>query len=364
MSLKAFSFSKLFVVGFLIGIALLGLSAALSPTLSDPDFEITDQTPLWKVMIKLGKINPHPRKEPGNDEQVRQGESLVNNGYAIHEGKRSPAISSKFTCAACHISKPESKNLHDIDPDNRLKYLSAIGEPFLPGTSFYGMVNRIMFFNDDFLKRYVGPKSDLLKSAHFNLREAVDACNQVFGQGRKLKDWEKEAILAYLWTMELKMGELRMGNEDREAVQYSIKNNRGNAKAVNLMRNYYLEVYPSTLEGPYDPIERRMVSPVVSNFSNGRQLYDNSCLHCHGNKRFSKIKLDYRPRTFKRLRDNFEGSSFSIYDAHRYMPAGRNTQRPPVFTAERMSNRQLQDLRFFIQTMARMGDAALDYYKD
>src|SRR5690606_37269838 len=107
----------------------------------------------------------------------------------------------KLTCAACHISKQEHPELHNTDPEERIRYLETIDQPFLPGPTFYGMVNRIMFFNDDLLKRYVGPKADLLRAAHFNLRDAIDACNQVFGQGRRMKEWEKEAILMYLWTM-------------------------------------------------------------------------------------------------------------------------------------------------------------------
>lgn len=357
-----FSSTLLRISILLIG-GLLGVSAVFSPTSQpNPGFDLNDQTPLWKVMTKLGKINPHPPKNPTDSDLLAQGESLVKNGWAMHDGSKSTKLSGKLTCAACHISEQEHPELHNTDPEERIRYLETIDQPFLPGPTFYGMVNRIMFFNDDLLKRYVGPKADLLRAAHFNLRDAIDACNQVFGQGRRMKEWEKEAILMYLWTMELKMGELKMEQKDFDAVKYAVDNNRSNAKAVNIMRNYYLEVYPATLEGPFDPIERRMVSPVVSNFSSGRRLYDRSCLHCHGEKRYSKVNLDYKQRTFKKLRSSFEATSFSIYDAHRYMPTGKNTQRPPVFTAERLSNRQLQDLRYFISTMARMGDEAMKYY--
>ena len=284
-----FSSTLLRISILLIG-GLLGLSSAFLPTpQSNPDLDLNDQTPLWKVMTKLGKINPHPPKNPTDTELIKQGESLVMNGWAMRDGTKSAKLSGKFTCAACHISTPEGEDLHSIDPELRIRYLEEIDQPFLPGPTFYGMVNRIMFFNDDFLKRYVGPKADLLRSSHFNLRDAVDACNQVFGQGRRMKEWEKEAILMYLWSMELKLGELNLSDKDFEAVKYAVENNRSNAKAVNVMRNYYLEVYPANLEGPFDPIECRMVSPVVSNFASGRRLYEMSCLHCHEGKRYSKV---------------------------------------------------------------------------
>lgn len=355
--------SKFTKVGLVISAAFIGLSAAFIPK-PQPPFEITNATPLWQVMTRLGKINPHTPKDPNNKSLVAIGESLVQNGWAYYEGSKSSKLSPKFTCASCHISKPEHTNLHNTDPEERLRYAETNDIPFLPGPSFYGMVNRIMFFNDDLLKSFVANNSDLLKAAHFNLRDAVDACNQVFAHGRKMKDWEKEAILMYLWTMELKMGDLKMPSKELDMVKTAVETNRSNAKAVNTMRNYYLEVYPAHLEGPADPVERRMISPVVSNFAKGRNLYEHSCLHCHEGKRYSNMNLDYKQKTFKKLRDNFESQNLSIYEAHRYVNAGKSKKVQPIFTAERMNNTQLQDLRYFIQTMARMGDEALKFYGD
>lgn len=360
--------SKLFKLGSFLFVGLIALSAALQPehheeTEMEDNFEITDETPLWKVMTRLGKIKAHAPKNPDDKDLLLQGKMLVEEGYAIRKGAKTKKI-AKMPCVACHTTQPDYHNLRNFNPEAKLRYADTANMPFLPGSTMYGMVNRAMFFNDDLMKYYEGPKSDLLPRAHYNLREAISACNQVFAGGRKLKDWEQEGILMYLWSMELKMGELNVSKEDMEKVQYAVTNNRSNARAVNLLRLYYPEVYPAHLVGPADELERRMVSPVVSNFYVGRVLYERSCLHCHADKKYSKFKLDYRQKTFKKLRKNFEGNpNCSIYEAHRVGP-GAKWNGDPFYTEEHLNNAQLKDLRYFIQTMARMGDKALDYYGD
>ena len=358
--------SKLFKVGSLLFIGLIAVSAALRPETVAPeqeDFEITDNTTLWKVMVRLGKIKAHAPKNPDDKALLEQGRSLVENGYAIRKGGKSSKI-AKIPCAACHTQQADYHNLRNFDPEAKLRYADTANMPFLPGSTMYGMVNRAMFFNNDLMKHYKGPKADMLPRAHYNLREAISTCNQVFAGGRKLKDWEQEAILMHLWTKELKMGELNLSEEHMKKVKYAVKNNHSNARAVNLLRLYYPEVYPAHLSGPADEIERRMVSPVVSNFYIGRILYERSCLHCHENKKYSKFKLDYKQKTFKKLRKNFEGNpNCSIYEAHRVGP-GQKWKGDPFYTEEHLTNAQLKDLRYFIQTMARMGEKALDYYGD
>ena len=117
---------------------------------------------------------------------------------------------------------------------------------------------------------------------------------------------------------------------------------------------------------PKPVAERKQVSPVMNSYANGRSVYKRSCLHCHANKRFSKYKLDKKQKTFKFLKKHLDLSSrFSIYDAIRYSPGSKgNKTLTPHYTKERMSDQQIQDLRFYINQVARLGGRADAYYEE
>jgi hypothetical protein len=90
-------------------------------------------------------------------------------------------------------------------------------------------------------------------------------------------------------------------------------------------------------------------------------------LHCHANKRYSDYSLDKKQKTFAFLKKNFdvENGYHSIYTAMRYSPGDKSEKcNAPHFTGERLSDQQIQDLRFFITQMAKMGDEAYDYFKN
>jgi hypothetical protein len=87
-------------------------------------------------------------------------------------------------------------------------------------------------------------------------------------------------------------------------------------------------------------------------------------LYCHANKKFAQFKLDKQQKTFKFLKKHLDSSSpYSIYDAIRYSPGSKaNKKGIPHYTAQRMSDQQIQDLRFYIIQMAKLGARAKDYY--
>ena len=113
--------------------------------------------------------------------------------------------------------------------------------------------------------------------------------------------------------------------------------------------------------------KRKKTSPILNNFNNGRKIYELSCLYCHGEKRYADFKLNDSQSTFIFLKKNFDDttSRFSIYDALRYNPTARNQKsNSPHFTKQRMSDQQLQDLRFYIIQMAKFGNEAYEYFKN
>lgn len=342
----------------------LGASFTTHPTVGNT--EITDDTKVWEIMSSLGKVNVNSLYK-NTPHDVKKGEQLVTKGLTINfKDKTTPRTSPKLTCIACHSTTPEHPSYGTMDPQVRLEHADSTGQPFLPGPPLYGVVNRISFFMDDYQRTFQHKNSYALRDGHRNIRLAIQACNTIYAKGRTLEDWELESILAYLWTLELKMGDLGVPDSIVAIVEESVQTNRGNSKAVNLMRRYYPEVYPATLVPPVPVEERQEVSPILNDYNNGEAVWRRSCLHCHANRRYSDLKLDSSPPTFKWLKKHMDtGSRHDFYDAVRYSPNSKaNRTRPPHYTLERMSDQQLQDLRFYILQRLQMGKEADAYYND
>lgn len=357
---------RIIILGLGCIIVMVSFSAQPQSTV---DFKITGETPLWEVMTQLGKINPNDVHKKGRG-NVSKGKELVMTGVTRdYKGKKITPIAGKMACVSCHTLEREHPELAMIEPQKRLEHADSVGIPFVPGSPFFGMVNRIMFFTDDFKNKFNPPKAihrQYILDGHSNIRLAINACNMVNANGRRLEMWEVESILAFMWTLELKIADLEMLESDLQKVEGAIATNRDNARAVNLLRRYYPEVYPAIFPPIMEVEERKRISPVINSFSNGKRLYKKSCLHCHLNKRYADFKLDNKQKTFKMLKKHFDDDSrYSIYLAHRYNPDPKAFKtHAPLFTEQRMSDKQLQDLRFFVKQMARLGDEAYDYFKN
>lgn len=355
---------------FFCGISVATFMLANRPTTSNSTAHsrfVTDDTPLWDIMIRLGKIRMNTI-DSNKLFDANKGYELVFQGVTTDfNGKRTSKLAAN-PCIACHTTDPEYPRLDVIDAQKRLLYADSLDLPFLPGAPFYGIINRIYFFTEDYQNKYTHPTlGNLMKQGHIDLRKAIQACNQIYAQGRELQDWEVESIIAYFWTLQIKMGNLEIDAADMTDINNALASNVGNAKAVNLLRRYYPEVYPATLAAPRSPTERRKTSPIINNFNNGRRVYKRSCLHCHSGKRYANFRLDEDQSTFQFLKKHFDDttSRYSIYEALRYKPESRaNRTGSPHYTSQRMSDQQLQDLRFYIIQMARFGNEAYDYYKN
>lgn len=356
--------SKTTGVILLLLITLTSLAHQANQT-ATPLAEITDQTKVWSVMSGLGKVNVNALfKNPQHD--VLKGEQLVTKGITVDfQGKTTARTSPKLTCIACHTVEREHPIFGTMDPQSRLEHADTAGLPFLPGAPLYGLVNRVAFFTDDYQKKFQHKNKQALKDGHRNIRLAIQACNKVYAKGRTLDNWEIESILSYLWTLELQMGDLKVPDTIVSIIQQSITSNLNGSKAVNLMRRYYPEVYPATLIAPIPYAERTEVSPVLNSYQNGKRVYKLSCLHCHANKRFSNFKLDRTRKTLSFLKKHLDSDSkYSIYDVLRYSPGSKASRSSsPHYTAQRMSDQQIQDLRFYIAQRAKLGAEADDYYK-
>ncbi len=316
--------------------------------------EWTKDTPISTVLNELvGFQAGHTVKY--DQEQVNIGRELVLNGHSTRKsGKKSTYISAYFVCTDCHNLEREDPVLTDLNPDARLTYAKEKGIPFMPATTFWGIVNREAYYNDDYYKKY----GDLVDKARSSLRESTQLCAKECSSGRYLKEWELEAIIQYYWTLQLKLGDLDITDEEMTLLNAVSENESKRNEAADWLRSKYLLASSAhVLDVPKDKKKGYTLS-AKPNIENGKQIYDSSCKNCHRAKGPSQLVLDDSKFTFRKLlKDIDRHDPTSIYEAIRhgtYAEPGHQ-QYMPFYTKERISNEQIEDLRAYIEVMAGKG---------
>lgn len=310
---------------------------------------LNEETSLASLLEELGD-SPLPHIPdftiPGVSAAV--GESLVKNGLADKPSGGSTDRQSKhFVCTSCHNLEREDPDLSISDPEKRLAYVSEKGIPFLQGTTLWGAVNRTSFYNGDYDKKY----GDLVSKARNDIREAIQLCAVECAQGRILDPWELESILAYLWTLELKVSDLNLSNSEKKQVENGVPEN-----AIKLLKSKYLSGSPAHFLTP--PENRQSGYPVQRTVdpSNGQKIYEGSCLHCHANQRYAYFNLDQSKNTFQFLKKHLpKYTRYSTYQVVRYgtSPIPGKRAYMPHYPIEKMSNAQMEDLRAYIEQEAK-----------
>ncbi len=311
------------------------------------------QMPVGELLAELGdhSLDSHAPDHSVRNASAEAGKSIVFNGYGIKaNGKKGKRVSRHFECIACHNVVREDPNLLDPDPEARLTYASEHQIPFLQGTTFYGISNRTSFYNGDYEKKY----GELVDQARHNIREAIQVCATECSQGRRLKDWEVESILAYFQTIQLKFGDLEVSDQDRAVVTNALSGQSGRDEAVSLIKSKYLDHSPAHFVDP--PADRKTGNQLEGDPANGKLIYDLSCMHCHENKRYSFFVLDNQKMTFRFLAHHFpKFTKHSIYQVGRYGTSPLMLKRAymPNYPIEKMSRQQMEDLRAYIEAQAQ-----------
>ena len=336
---------------YLLYIAIMALPilfASNTTTVQEPDnFQMTEDTPVWQVLEKLGEPMPnHVVNTSIKGVSVERGRELVMYGITTKtNGRKVKKQSKHFVCTSCHNVEREDPDLTKSDPEKRLKYVAEKGLPFLQGTTFWGAVNRTSFYNGDYDKKY----GDLVLPARNNLREAIKLCAVECAQGRTLKDWELESVLAYLWSLELKMGDLNIPAQELNNIGKVVASNKKENRLANYIKKQYLSASPAHFIDA--PADRKNV-PLIGDPINGELVYQMSCQHCHANSRYSFFELDNGITTFKFLdKHASDYTRYSIYQVARYGTSPMNGKRAymPLYPLEKMSKQQMADLRAYIK---------------
>lgn len=294
-----------------------------------------------EILYGLGKPKPVHFIGEINQEKVKVGEALFLFGTSTDpEGKKSTRISKHYVCASCHNNVKEDPNLANPNPVARLNYAKEMNHPFLQGTTLYGVVNRTSWYNGDYEKKY----GDLVIPAKDTLANAIQLCAKECAQGRLLEDWELEAFLHYLWSIQLTLDDLDLSQEERRLVTQK------KDTALAMLQSKFAPVSKATFVNSLSPDERTYGA--TGNADLGKVIYTQSCLHCHDPKtRITNLKLEDNKLSHQLLKSMLKKTSeMSVYEIVRSGTYPIIGYKPymPHYTEERLTNQQIEDLVAYI----------------
>ncbi len=333
-------------VAILAFILCTGFTASvfLQPAAYDPN------TPVSSVLIALGEEAPAHYVGTVNMEKLSLGKDLISLGGVYENGAVASRLSEHFVCTDCHNILPEAKFAHDNDPDSRLKYAMEFNQPYLPGSTLYGITNRTSWFNGDHEKKY---GKELIEPARHDLKNAIQLCSKECSVGRELTEEEMEGVLHYLSSMELKMKDLDLSKSELESVSANGQTDEQKAQNIRLIRSKFLQGYPATFVEEIPKKERKMGKE--GDLENGKWIYEKSCLHCHSPKKTVTDRTLFGSgedqKDFKWLAKYFKKSNGgSVYWITRHGTASKDhiPQYMPIYSKEKLSNAQIEDLAAYI----------------
>ncbi|MCT4559906.1 MAG: cytochrome c [Crocinitomicaceae bacterium] len=330
--------------------AAIGFTFSAFRFLPDTQTEAIEEATLESVLLALGEVKSKHHLPELDAKLAAQGEELVKYGKLKNGLLGSKLISPYFVCTDCHSLTKEAEDGIANSPDERLTYAQKQNSAYLPASTFWGIYNRIAWYQGDYEKKYGG----LIEKAKDDLRESIQVCAKYCSAGRFLEDWEVESILHYFKTLELKMNDLQLSDSERAQVNnLATLNDKEKQSLLGILQKKYVRSEGATFLKTMPREERKYGEG--GNVKNGEYLYEKSCMHCHFQGRVTHLKLDKDILTARMLERNLtEYNDESIYQIVRYgtyTRAGRN-QYMPLFTKEKMSDEQINDLVAYIKQLA------------
>ncbi|WKV12280.1 c-type cytochrome [Marivirga harenae] len=308
--------------------------------------EIKGNSFLVEVLNSLGQDYPEHYIEEPDSADIKRGYDLIHSGKTKPpNGFASNAISKFYTCTSCHNVEREDPDLTVVDQDARLEYAMENDLPFLQGFTFWGIVNRESWYNDDYILKY----GSLVEKAKGSLKESINLCATVCSQGRELEAWEMKSIMSYLWTLQMKIEDLELNNAEIQKVNSLAESNPDSA--VTFIKSHYLTKSPASFaELPESKVKGYSFE---GRTKYGKAIYELGCQHCHHAYGESDLVLDNSILTFKWLKKHMpENGKKSIYEIIRngsYSELGHK-EYMPNYTLEKMSHQQVEDLRAYIES--------------
>ena len=323
----------------------------ISPLLLEQTYAWDTSTPVSKVLEDLGDpLADHAIEY--TEAMVQRGKDIVLKGQTIGpDGSLSEKQSVYFVCTDCHNIKREDPDPRYSDPTARLSYAKKNNLQFLPATTLYGMVNRTSWFNDSYILLY----GDTILPGHKNLRKAVQICSEVCSSGRRLKKWELDSLMAYFWTIELKLGDLNLSADDWKTLKKAEANPVRHKELIPWLKSFYFKASPATFDSPPERLSIGYRG-LVGDPERGEDVYKLACLNCHAEEGGSShYELDLSIHTIRPLYENrAKQNRRSFYNAIRdgiYFKYVRPYM--PQYSLERMTDQQIEDLNAYLESKAK-----------
>ena len=309
-----------------------------------------EDTPLSEVLKGLGAEPRLHAIESVDSSLAARGREIVTQGRTTKpSGKQTSRQSKFYTCTDCHNIQQENPDLSNLNPEDRLQFAMENDIPFLQGTTLYGVVNRETWYNGGYQEKY----GNLAKDAKDTLRNAIQLCATECSQGRLFTDWELKAVTHFLWSIQLKLGDLQLSGKMMAKLNKA-KADPGKQKTlIDTIKERYYTKSPATFVDALPADERKYGEG--GNPKLGKAIYEKSCRQCHQAGGPTRFTLDYSTLTFNKLVKHFdEYNENSIYQVIRYGTSPRKGYRPymPHYPIERMSREQVNHLAAFIRQEA------------
>jgi mono/diheme cytochrome c family protein len=303
-----------------------------------------------EAIALLGGENVAHKMEAVDYTKAELGRQLIFTGQTKRGVFKSKVISPYFKCIDCHNVKNEFMDARNNKAENRLEHAINQNLPFLPASTLWGIYNRKAFYNGDYTKKY----GEVISEAKASLPEAIQVCAEYCSAGRKLKNWELDAIMHYFKSKELKLKDLPIdGNTKKNILNVGKLTEKEKTKFLQILETCIVKAYPATFMETMPRDERRYGENADA--ENGREIFNRSCMHCHENGRVTNLKLGrdvLTGRMFeKHLTDYTDLSLYQIVRHGTYTMPGRN-QYMPLYTKEKMSDEQLENLVAYLKTLA------------
>ena len=303
-------------------------------------------TTVSSLLIAYGE--PAPLHFIGNidEAKVRMGEDIVKFGNTVQpSGGKSKRISSYFVCTDCHSTTRETAVLSDTSAYGKLSYAQANKTPYVTASPFFGIYNREHWFNGDYPKKY----GDKALNARDTLAAAIQLCATRCSSGRMMEAWELEAVLHYFASLQLKLGDLDMSDEEWEKLNHPADEPDYKLQMAALLKSKYITASPATFASIL-PVDSRKFGD-GGNADNGKVIFEQGCMHCHRQGRVTKTVFGDAGKNATWLVSYFRKSNGgSIYNITRTgtEPSKSIQQYMPVFTKEKLTNDILEDLAAYL----------------
>lgn len=268
-------------------------------------------------------------------------------------------LSTVYRCIHCHNLTREDVQLTVQDPEQRERMIRGAasqrpasdgpGLRLTPGTTLWGAVNRERFYNGHYRQYHRLRLADGSAMNPEKLADAVQICCRYCSAGRFPDSWELDGILAYLWELAVRLNDLDLPESTAKHIlsQIAGQDEMARQEARDQLRRSYLRAAKAASVQP--PV---MVQGNTDCYADGtllsgdpeagKLLYESACSRCHG--------TNINP-----LKEGQLLGGDQRY--HRYVWEGteRNGLYMPLFTAQRLSRRQVADIRAYLRSLPKSG---------